>query len=135
MSEPGIGPCAETCVYTGADESPAEFADRVERKARKAHRCVECHDTIQPGQTYEYVTGRWEGEFSSFKTCLVCVEIRETFCCEGWVYALLWADIAEQLFPTLTTGCLSKLTSAAAKEKLVSRWRRWRGLDERRTEA
>lgn len=51
------------------------------RKARKPHACTECGVTIQPGDTYEKVSGSWEGHIENFKTCARCLELRE------WVQA------------------------------------------------
>jgi hypothetical protein len=53
------------------------------RKARKAHRCCECHEPILPGQRYEYTSGVWDGAPDAFKTCLACVAIRTRYCPNG----------------------------------------------------
>jgi len=34
----------------------------------------------------------------------------------------------DYVFPELTTGCLEKLTTAAAKQYLMERWREWKGF-------
>ena len=47
-----------------------------QRKARKAHRCCECHGTIQPGETYHYHHGVWEGVGASYKVCADCEALR-----------------------------------------------------------
>jgi hypothetical protein len=49
---------------------------RKERKARKAHRCCECHGTIQPGEKYHYHHGVWDGEAKGFKVCIDCDALR-----------------------------------------------------------
>lgn len=54
-------------------------------------------------------------------------EIREAFFCDGWIYTQMWERFVEY-FEHLTTGCLSKLTTAAAKEKLMDEWRKWKDL-------
>ena len=46
------------------------------RKARKAHLCCECHGTIQPGETYHYHHGVWDGEGSAYKVCMDCEALR-----------------------------------------------------------
>src|SRR5690349_116120 len=48
----------------------------VERTARKAHRCCECREIIEPGEKYQYVSGVWDGRGDSFKTCLRCALVR-----------------------------------------------------------
>lgn len=42
------------------------------RKARKAHACCECGRRIEPGETYEYVAGKIDGDFRQWKTCAHC---------------------------------------------------------------
>ena len=66
-----------SCDYDG--DVPEFFARRV-KKARKEHRCCECGATIQVGEQYEYIAGKWDGEISSFKTCLTCSRIRSDYC-------------------------------------------------------
>lgn len=129
MSDPQTGPCAEACIYTGGDDNPAEVCGTLIVRARKPQKCCECSDPINPGDRYEVVSGKWDGEWSCFKTCLPCKEIREAFCCEGWTFGTLWLD-AEGFLEELTTGCLDKLTTAAAKQKLTEQWRISRGLDD-----
>lgn len=59
------------------DYDPPEFYDRREPTARKEHRCQECGGRILPGETYERVSGKWDGQFSQFKTCCRCTDLRE----------------------------------------------------------
>jgi hypothetical protein len=47
-----------------------------ERKARKAHKCCECHGTIQPGEKYHFHHGVWDGRASSYKVCADCEALR-----------------------------------------------------------
>lgn len=47
-----------------------------ERKARKSHKCCECHGTIQPGEKYHYHHGVWDGDAMSFKVCMDCEALR-----------------------------------------------------------
>lgn len=47
-----------------------------ERTARKAHRCCECHGTIQLGEKYHYHHGVWDGEAASYKVCVDCEALR-----------------------------------------------------------
>lgn len=48
----------------------------ITRKARKVHRCCECRGDILPGETYQYVSGIWDGEPYDFKTCSDCASLR-----------------------------------------------------------
>lgn len=122
MSEIEAGPCADACIYSGGDDNPPEVYGTLIVRARKPQKCCECAEPIVPGQTYEVVSGKWDEDWASFKTCLPCKEIREAFCCEGWTFGMLWAD-AEGFLEKLRMGCLDKLTTAAAKQKLMDRRR------------
>lgn len=59
------------------DYDPPEFYDRREPTARKEHRCAECGGRILPGERYERVSGKWDGDFSQFKTCCRCTSLRD----------------------------------------------------------
>lgn len=41
-------------------------------KARKLHKCCECRQPIETGTHYHRADGLWDGEVSTFKTCLEC---------------------------------------------------------------
>lgn len=127
MPEIDDGDC-NVCVL-GYDGDEPDFYRSETRKARKPHECCECKGTIQPGQEYENVFGRWGGGFSTYKTCSLCVEIRTKFSCDGnWGFKLVWQALREDLFDRLTTGCLTGL-SVAAHEKVLAAWRVWKGLE------
>lgn len=71
-------------------DMPTAFKQK-NRKARKQHKCCECHHEINIGEHYEYSSGIWDGEPSSYKTCASCVEVRDIYvslpenetCCFG----------------------------------------------------
>ncbi len=58
--------------------SPDAFVSGT-RRARKQHRCCECRETIEPGATYQVISGIWDGEPGRYKTCLPCVAARDAF--------------------------------------------------------
>jgi hypothetical protein len=108
------------CIYDGDNDGPSVSMTRM-RKARKVNRCTECREAIRPGETYEHTTGCWDGRWSSFKTCLPCVEIRGALFCEGWTYSAVWGRIAEHLSDGGSVfGCVRELASVAAREKLTA---------------
>jgi hypothetical protein len=39
------------------------------------HKCCECHKTIKPGDKYLNITGKWDGDFMTFKQCDDCTDI------------------------------------------------------------
>lgn len=46
-------------------------------KARKEHRCCECHGVIRKGETYLRFDGIWLGKGGSYATCPDCEKIRD----------------------------------------------------------
>ena len=64
----------------------AEFCNESYPKARKKHVCCECGEDIKKGQNYQLFTGKWEGEFGAFKTCMACAAIRKRYCPNGAVF-------------------------------------------------
>jgi hypothetical protein len=53
------------------DYDPPEFYWKRIRRARKQHKCEECCGYIMPGEQYECVTGKWDGEVSICGECAV----------------------------------------------------------------
>ncbi|WP_052700080.1 hypothetical protein [Methylocucumis oryzae] len=62
--------------YCDDDAIQPTLYREVWRKAIKEHKCCECQDVIKIGERYQYVAGVWEGQFSTFKTCASCVDVR-----------------------------------------------------------
>lgn len=60
-------------------EYPQAFSTKT-RTARKAHKCCECGDDINPGDKYQYSSGIWDGEAASYKQCLICWDIIQKVC-------------------------------------------------------
>lgn len=83
------------CVCNDMGDVP-EFATEKIVVARKTHKCCECNEMILPGQKYEKVNGKWDGQFSTFKTCITCHTIRQEHC-SWWVYGSLREDLRECL--------------------------------------
>lgn len=120
----------DVCIGGYSDE-PAEFFHEENRKARKNHECSECGRIIKKGETYQRCTGKNDGEFWDFVTCLLCAEIRKVFSCgEGEMLGgMLWEMMTDNAFPLLKTSspCFREL-SAAAKAEVIRRWQNWKGL-------
>lgn len=81
-------------------DNPPTVYSEVVRTARKVHRCCECLAAIDPGDSYQDARGKWEGEFSRYKTCLPCVQWRTRLAAESdgcWAFGELldsmpWQD-------------------------------------------
>jgi hypothetical protein len=121
----------EVCIGTNDhDGGVVEELSHNHPIARKPHVCYECRGTIQPGQRYQRFVAKWEGRLERYDTCSLCEEIRTVFCCgEGWMWGSLWEDMHEIAFPQLTTAteCFREL-SPAAKQFVLDRWQKWKGL-------
>ena len=117
-------------VITGCLEDGPSLYSALMRRARKQHKCCECRELIVAGDQYEDVSGCWDGDFNTHKTCLLCVEIRAAFSDGQWVFGYIWQDLRDHFFPKMVAGgpCLEKL-SAAAKEKMFAQWRKWKGIE------
>jgi hypothetical protein len=104
-----------SCIYAWAGE-PGSLNSARFYKARKEHKCTECHRVISPGEEYEYTFGVWDGEPGIYKTCSDCLSVRDTFFCKGWVYSQVWEDVHQHLLDTegqIESECLLSLTSTA----------------------
>lgn len=84
---------SEACY---CDYNPPDFFSESMHTARKAHRCSECGRAIDVGEQYENTTGKWDGDFSTFKTCLRCRAVREYVVehvpCFCWAYGNMLQD-------------------------------------------
>lgn len=113
MSDCGV------CISSEPDGT-CDFFIQETRKARKTHRCCECHKEIQIGERYEHARGKFDGDMWASDTCLICVEIAEAFYCNGRMFGCLWEEMSD-ILDEITTGCFARLKTAAAKEELQRR--------------
>ena len=119
------------CLYSSFDDiDPAGFSVQKTLAARRPHRCCECHREIKPREHYVRGAGTNDGSFWSNATCLLCDEIRNRMLCNGFMYGELWEQITEQLFREnlFRFECLDGM-SVEAREKVLSAWRKWKGLE------
>lgn len=97
-----------------------EFINQKIIKARKEHKCSECHAIIPVNDDYELVRGKWDGEWERFKTCKVCLEIRnELFC--SYYLGSIFEDLKNSDFE-IDMAVLMNFSSAAQRkliEKLI----------------
>lgn len=77
-------------VYIG--DGPEFITEKIVR-AKKEYRCCECGSKIIKGNTYEYVRGKWEDSFSTYRTCVSCSKIRKDYMTSGWNYGRLADDL------------------------------------------
>jgi len=93
--------CSCACTY---DYEPADVYQAKEVKARKSHTCYECDGEIARGETHEVVSGLWDGSWSRYRTCLLCVRIRDDLCGCGFIFGALRETIREDFGFDYVTG-------------------------------
>jgi hypothetical protein len=103
-----------------------EVADISHPRAAKDHYCCECDDPIKKGTRYEKYKSLCDGHWSTSRTCMSCVEIRNHFACDGWIFGQLWSDLEQNFFPDMKAGgpCMDGL-SPAAKGRLYEKRLEW----------
>lgn len=114
------------CPLQGSDEGGPKVHEQSHPIARKEHQCCECGETIAKGVKHELVKGLWDGGWDTYRTCLMCEEIRDHFACDGWIYGQVWNDIEENFFPDMKCGgpCMEGL-SPDAKAHLIAKRLEW----------
>lgn len=122
---------SECGVCTGGNDGESmDMLSETTPVCRIPFKCCECRREVPKGERYEKHVGVQYGEFSKYRTCTVCAEIRNTFSCgEGWFYEQLGEEMRAFGFENLTTAspCFIKL-STKAKEFVLEQWRKWKGL-------
>jgi hypothetical protein len=106
------------CIYV-PEYDPADFYYDEIRKAIKIHKCSECDRDIQPGEKYEKVVAKYEGDLRTYKTCPDCLSVRDVFFCAGFFHEGLWEYVAEHVEDmngNISSECLIKLTPAAREK-------------------
>lgn len=99
-------------------EYPEVFKKKI-RKARKKHSCNECRRSIYPGEEYEHCSGKWDGAFETYKTCIDCLSLRDQFFSHGWCYRSLWPDFLDTIHEwgyEVPESCISELTPKAREK-------------------
>lgn len=66
------------------------------RKARKNHKCGECHRIICHGEKYKYYVGVFD-EIFVHKTCIDCISIRDEFFRDGYHYGMIIENLCEHI--------------------------------------
>ena len=122
-----------SCVFVDLCGALPQFHRATEPVARKEYHCDECGRAIKPGDKYEYVVGKWEGEMSVHRTCASCLEIRNAMFCEGYIYRQLWQDLAEHIAcvdGNIGSECFVGMTSGSRDRICDAVQDYWNGLEE-----
>lgn len=86
---PSMPTMEANCTYLNFDSGPCEVYSETFPIARKIHKCCECGQDIQPHQKYHKYRGCWDGTWDTFKTCMTCYRIRNTYCFNGFIFGEL----------------------------------------------
>lgn len=121
----------DVCIGGGYVDGYAVCWNQVDVRTRKDHKCVECRDLIPKGTVCERVSGHFDGAWFADHTCAACADIRSMYSCGETPPAIgeMWEAWREGGFDDLRMAgeCWDEL-SAPAKEKLLEKWRKWKGL-------
>lgn len=79
----------------------SSFYSSAIRKARKQHQCSECFSIILPGESYEYASGKQEGEMWDAKTCSTCLELVNYIKAHVPCYCRMHGDLFEDRLRSL----------------------------------
>ena len=84
--------------------------------ARKQHKCHECRRVIEVGEKYNLEVTLYDGEISTYKTCLDCMSIRREFFKNGFYYEGIVEALGEHVKDSdgdISESCLASLTPGA----------------------
>ena len=115
-----MGDC--TCIWVSCDD---EWEDGETKRVETLlpQTCCECNSEIPPGNTHEFFWGETDGDRSEYRTCALCVEIRDKLFCDGWLFGQVWDEIDQHIYDhkgKLRSECFEGL-SAEARDVLIDR--------------
>jgi hypothetical protein len=119
--------CDFTLEEYGGDD--AEFFHEQAVVARKRHKCYECEDDIAPGEKHIYVSGKWDGEWLSYRFCLACDQIAAEFFDGARLFGALWDGLRDNWGSGAPLQpCLNRVSSVAAKRKMTAQWKAFKEI-------
>lgn len=113
------------------DADPCDFWNVTEPRARKAHACTECQESIKIGDTYHRVAWKFEGTVGTDKVCEGCWEAMQEF--EYRIYGgSFWEFMREEWNGGANVqGCINRLVTTNAKAHMHSQWFKWKFPEKR----
>ena len=98
--------------------------------ARKRYVCGECGTQINPKQRYEHYRGVDEdGTSFTRRTCSTCLELREVFFCEGWIFGEIRERLHEHILEIngeVEPSCILRLSEEARNVVFDAIERAWK---------
>jgi len=106
------------------DAERYEFAAIVRPKARKQHKCCECGRAILPGERYESMSGKLDGEIERLKTCEHCASARDWLIthCGGFVFTQVDEELREHFHEGYRADRVGRLIIGIKRQ-----WKAFRG--------
>ena len=88
------------CMIDDGDGAVTMIDDGRYIRARSKHKCKECGRFIEPGESYHREVYKFDGEFSTHKTCAHCMVVRRWLSdeCGGWLFGGVEEDAREHVF-------------------------------------
>ena len=77
-------------------DHPPTFYECRTLKGRKDHKCCECLRIIPKGELHEYAKGLWDGDFSDYRTCRTCCDMREEINLTCYFHSEMMNDLDER---------------------------------------
>ena len=107
-----------SCKISVCNDNEAEEYTQKNVTAKSVNTCCECKEKIFPGEAFERIRGKWWGTWSTFKTCLSCVSVRDIMF-DDWHSGGVWMDIEDFVSENggVNEKCLSSL-DPKARERL-----------------
>jgi hypothetical protein len=109
------------CAIDFAEQ--AEFHNTEFRTARKPYPCEECARTILPGERHEYLTQKFDGRWSAWRTCQHCAAagVWMTVVCGGYLIGDLRGELREHWHEGYTSVPFARLVVGVEKRWLDGR--------------
>lgn len=107
----------DACICVDPDEM-VTLLSRTQPRARKKHHCFECGHPIEAGQRYQQDATVYDGEFTVYKICIPCRDVRDSMFSCGFYYGGLWPDVHEAYCDSEICICPESYSAAEkAREK------------------
>jgi hypothetical protein len=94
-----LGECI--CDFDG---EPVEFYSSKMLVGRKEHECCECRRVIPKGVRHEHARMKYEGDWSEYRTCELCISVRNNLIRCGHDIGTLWEVIRYHFEDSGTVG-------------------------------
>ena len=108
--------CIVQVDHYGEDDDTFEVLTVSHPTAKKKHKCNECRREILPGERYEVQRYSANHNLETHTTCSTCLEIRDIFFCDGYVYGWMYDNFNDSLYDDgcdLSEACIASLSSEA----------------------